>query len=184
MDINTAIMQRRSIRRFQRKPIEKRVLLDMIALSRLYASGGNLQPIRYVLATNQEKLDAIFDTLRWAAYLPGFQINYDERPMAYIVLTSDKKNCQFDVGAAATTLMLAAEGAGLGTCCLASFDRDEIQRILPLQQDQEPLLVIALGYPAQMSKIVAFEGDIKYFEDADGCLCVPKHTLDEILTVC
>ena len=184
MDINTAITQRRTIRRFLRKPIEKHVLLDIIGLSRLYASGGNLQPIRYVLATGQERLDSIFDTLRWAAYLPDFKIEYEERPMAYIVLTSNKKNCQFDVGAAATTLMLAAEGFGLGTCCLASFNREEVKKILPLPQEQEPLLVMALGYPAQKSRIVDFSGDVKYYEDVDGCLRVPKHTLDEILTVC
>ncbi len=184
MDIKTAITQRRTIRRFLKKPIEERVLREIIALSRLYASGANLQPIRYIAVTDQSKLDSVFDTLRWAAYLPEFQINNDNRPMAYVLLTSDKSNCQFDLGAAATTLMLAAEGEGLSTCCLGSFDRNKLREILPVKEEQEILLVVALGYPAQNSRIVDYAGDVKYYEDADGCLCVPKRTLDELLTIC
>ncbi len=184
MDIKTAIIQRRTIRRFLPIQIERQILLDIIALSRLYASGGNLQPIRFTLVTEQSMLDSVFDTLRWAAYLPGFQIDYDQRPMAYIVLTSDKSNCQFDLGAAATTLMLAAEAEGLATCCLGSFDRNKICGILPLNQGQEPLLVVALGYPDQKSMIVDHSGDVKYYERDDGCLCVPKRTLDDVVTIC
>ena len=143
-----------------------------------------MQPIRYIVVTEKANLDRVFASLRWAAYLPGFEIKYEQRPMAYIVLTSDKKNCQFDLGAAATTLMLAAEGKGLGSCCLGSFDKKVLLELLPLQQDQEPLLVIALGYPAQNSKIVEYNGDVKYYEDSDGCLCVPKRTIYDILTFC
>ena len=183
MDINTAIISRRTIRRFLPKPIEKQTLLDVIALSRLYASGGNLQPIRFALVTEQSKRDRLFDTLRWAAYLPGFQINYENRPTAYLVLTSEKNNCQFDLGAAATTVMLAAQGRGIGTCCLGSFNANEVSKILMLQESEKPHLVIALGYPAQESKIVDYTSDVKYYEDTEGCLCVPKLSLDDVITI-
>ena len=105
MDINTAIMQRRSIRRFQRKPIEKQVLLDMIALSRLYASGGNLQPIRYVLATNQEKLDAI----------DGIRINGDlnNRLPGHLHVTIERANTQLLL----MQLDMAGIAASAGSAC-------------------------------------------------------------------
>ena len=186
MNITSAIMQRRTIRRFLQKPIDKTTLLELINLSRLYASGGNLQPIRYAAVIKQALLNDIFDTLRWAAYLPGFEIHDDQRPTAYVILTADaqsKKNCQFDLGAAATTLMLAAEEQGLGTCCLASFNRAKLIDILNLPENQEPLLVIALGYPAQQSKAVDCTDDIKYYENEEGCLCVPKRRLDDLLTL-
>ena len=96
-------------------------------------------------------------------------------------MLSDKRSAQFDLGAAATTLMLAAEGEGLGTCCLASFNGPALKTILELPEGMEPLLVIALGYPSQQSKAVDMDGDVKYYEDAQGCLCVPKRKLDDIL---
>ena len=186
MDIKSAIVHRRTIRRFTQEKITEENLLELINLSRLYASGGNLQPIRYIAVLSQQLVDDIFPTLRWSAYLPGFEIKEEHRPTAYIVLTADgcaKKNCQFDLGAAATTLMLAAEDYGIGTCCLASFNRTAIIDLLNVPGDQEPLLVIALGYPAQESRAVDCTGDIKYYEDDNGCLCVPKRCLKDIVKI-
>ena len=185
MDVNCAILRRRTIRRFTQQPVSRDQLRELVNLSRLYASGGNLQPIRYVGVLDAEKREAVFHTLRWAAYLPGFEITPNQRPTAYVIHTSNvdsKRNCQFDLGAAATTLMLAAEAQGLSTCCLGSFERQKLTQILELS-DTEPLLVIAVGYPAQESKVVDMTYDVKYYENEEGCLCVPKRTLDELLTM-
>lgn len=186
MDVKTAVNQRRTIRRFQNKAVSMDTLRELVDLSRMYASGGNLQPIRYAAVTQKDKLDGIFETLRWAAYLPGFEISDENRPMAYVVLACDrqvKRNCQFDVGAAATTLMLVAEEKSLGTCCLGSFNAEKVSELLELPENMAPVLVIALGYPAQKSRAVRITDDIKYYEDASGCLCVPKRALDEVLWV-
>lgn len=186
MDIKTAICQRRTIRRFLNKPVTPEQLRTLADLSRLYASGGNLQPIRYVGVTDPALLDKIFATLRWAAYLPGFVIREDQRPMAYMILTCEegkKKSCQFDVGAASTTLMLAAEDMALASCCLASFDASQVKSILALPENMAPVLVIALGYPDQKSQEVPLRDDVKYYEAADGTLCVPKRKLEDILTL-
>ena len=186
MDIQTAITHRRTIRRFQNKPVNLEILKELVSMSRLYASGANLQPIRYAVVTKQALLNSIFETLKWAAYLPDFEIKENEQPMAYVVLSCDtnvKKNAQFDLGAASTTLMLAAEGYGLSTCCLASFDRAKIISLLELPENYDPFLVIALGYPAQQSRTVDMTDDVKYFEDENGCLCVPKRKLEEVMTL-
>lgn len=186
MDIQTAINSRRTIRRFRNQPVSRELVTHLVDLSRMYASGGNLQPIRYLAVLDQPYLDQTFETLRWAAYLPGFEILPEQRPMAYVILVADekvKKSCQFDVGAAATTLMLAAEGEGLGTCCLGSFSRDTLKKLYALDPWEEPLLVIALGYPDQKSRAVDLVSDVKYYEDKNGCLCVPKRKLEDILSV-
>lgn len=185
MDVKSAIVQRRTIRRFQQLPIHASQIRELVDLSRLYASGGNLQPIHFVAVLDGEKRNAVFETLRWAAYLPGFQIEENQRPMGYVVLTCNeqaKRNCQFDLGAAATTLMLAAQEQGLATCCLASFSREKLIEILNLS-NEEPLLVIALGYPDQKSKAVDLVTDVKYYENEEGCLCVPKRITDDLLTM-
>lgn len=183
MDVKQAIRQRRTIRRFENKPISETTLRSLVDMSRLYASGGNRQPIRYIAVNTQKVLDEIFPLLRWAAYLPDFKISLEQRPMAYIILTCEEKHSvQFDVGAAATTLMLAAEGEGLGTCCLGAFDSKRLKDILHLDESTEPALVIALGYPDQCSKAVDYTGDVRYYEDETGCLCVPKRKIEDVLT--
>ena len=186
MDIQTAILHRRTIRRFTQEPISDDQIRGLVSLARLYASGGNLQPIRFLGITGKALRDQVFSVLRWAAYLPGYEILPENQPTAYVVLTSEasKKNaCRFDLGAAATTLMLAAEGEGIGSCCLASFDREKLIDLLEIPEDTEPLLVIALGYPAQESRAVEVTDGIKYYEESPNHLCVPKYPTEEILTI-
>ena len=186
MDIQNAILQRRTIRRFTQEPISSEMLTGLVSLARLYASGGNLQPIRFVGIIEEGLRDRIFSVLRWAAYLPGFEISQENRPTAYLVLTcagKHKNACKFDLGAAATTLMLAAEGEGIATCCLGAFDRDALSSVLSLSEDAEPLLVIAMGYPDQKSRVVSYTGDVKYFEDDNGTLCVPKLSTEQVLKI-
>ena len=76
-------------------------------------------------------------------------------------------------------MMLAAEEMGLATCWLGAIDRDKIKEML--KTDYQVLYLLAVGYPAQKSKIIDIEdGSIKYFEDENGVINVPKRSLDEI----
>lgn len=184
MDILDAISHRRSIRRFQDRPVPEEILSRLVELSRLYASGGNKQPIRFGIVSRKPLTDQIFQQLAWAMYLPDFQIAQTQRPPAYIILFRDDQtlhSCQFDVGAAATTLMLAAENFGLGTCCLGSFRGKALQELLGLAGHYIPELVIAVGYPDQESEIAPYQDSPRYYEDSSGVLHVPKHSLESVL---
>ena len=184
MDTATAIRARRSIRRFLPKAVPAQYLRQLVELARLYAPGGNVQPLRYAIVAEKENTDRLFAGLKWAMYLPDFQIADTQRPAAYIVLLRDdavKKNCQFDLGAASTNIMLAAQSMGLASCCLASFSREAVTEILGQEQTLVPELVIALGYADQESRAVAHTGDHRYFETEDGVLNVPKLSVEQVL---
>ena len=175
MNVIEAIESRRSIRRFTQQPISREILEKLVEVSRLYASGRNFQPIRFGIVSQKENTDKLFPLLKWAGYLPDFTITQEQRPTAYIVLCAEKPTtCQFDVGAASTSIMLAAREYGLQTCCLMSFQAEPLRQLLDLRSDLQPAMVIALGYPAQESRAVSQEGDCKYFETPDGVLNVPK----------
>lgn len=184
MDVIAAIRGRRSIRRFQNKPVPREALTELADLARLYASGGNMQPMKTAIVSGQENVDKVFACLNWAMYLPGFEIKEDQRPMAYLVLLGDKRirtPYQFDLGAMATSVMLGAAEYGLSSCCLAIARKNPIRELLNLPEELEPEVVIALGYAAQCSREVAFEGSQKYTETENGDICVPKRSLKETL---
>lgn len=184
MDIQSAIRKRRTIRRFQSRPVSADILNTLVELSRLYASGGNQQPIRFGIVSQKPMVDEVFRQLAWAMYLPEFEILPEQQPPAYIVLLRDnrvKHSCQFDVGAAATTLMLAAEGFGLSTCCLGSFQAGQLQQLMGLASCYHPELVIAVGYADQKSDIVDFKNSVCYYQDISGELRVPKYSAEEVL---
>lgn len=184
-DIRKAILQRRSIRKFDQRTVSEEILTDLVDMARMHASGNNLQPVRYGIISTREMRDKIFPHLKWAGYLPDFKILPEEEPTAYIVLFRDervRKSCQFDIGAAATTIMLMAETYGLGTCCIGSFAPSPLTELFGLETEIIPELVIAMGYPAQKSRAVpCSDGNIRYREAADGYLEVPKRSLDDVL---
>jgi len=180
MEIREAIRSRRSIRRFLPTPVADNVLLELARLGRLYASGGNLQPIRFAIVSREPGKSRLYAGLKWAMYLKDFSIRPDQQPAAYLVLLHKTgKPCGFDLGAAATTVMLAAKAHGLDTCCLASFDRAAVQDLL--STSLEPALVIALGYADQASRPVDMDADHRYFESPDGVLNVPKLRAEQAL---
>ncbi len=183
-DLEAAILNRRSIRKFRQTEIDPAVLTKLVDLARFHASGANLQPLRYAIIHQEPMRSEVFAHLKWAGYLPEFTIAPNEQPTAYIVVIHDttvRPNAQFDVGAASTTMMLAAENMGLGTCCIASFSHSKISALLQLPETMKPELVIALGYAAHEATTVPYEGSIKYYQDETGKFYVPKHSLEEVL---
>lgn len=182
MDVKTAILNRRSIRKFQPKAVDPAILRELIDLARFHATGGNLQPLRFGLIAGEQLRNNVFTLLKWAMYLPEFTVTADAQPGGYIVLFSDKeRNPGFELGAASTTIMLAAESYGLGTCCLGAFSAPKLAELLQLPENLKPELVIALGYPAHESKAVPFTGNIKYTMDETGTFFVPKYSLSDVL---
>ena len=184
MNVYDAMLQRRSIRKFLPKEVPADILREILQVARLYPSGGNLQPIRFAVVTNPEKRNTLFADLRWAMYLPDFTIREQERPTAYIVLLRDDRirhNCDYDVGAASTMVMLAAVSYGLATCPIGNFNTKHLTELLQLEDSLKPELVIALGYPDQESSVVPMGDSVKYTEDAHGNILVPKWSVEDIL---
>jgi nitroreductase len=71
-----AIAARRSIRKFRPEPVSRELLRELVEVTRLYPSGGNLQPLRFAIVTNPTLTDAVFSDLKWAMYLPDFFFSF------------------------------------------------------------------------------------------------------------
>lgn len=184
MNTTDAILARRSIRKFSPEPVSRELLTQLVEITRLYPTGGNLQPLRFAIVTNPRLTDAIFPDLKWAMYLPGYTIGETERPTAYVVLLRDSrisKKCDYDVGAASALLMVAAADRGIGSCPIGNFTAAKVSALLGLEEDLHPELVIAMGYPAQESRPVPMEDTIRYRQDEAGNFLVPKWNTEDIL---
>ena len=56
------IRSRRTIRKYLQKAVPEQVLLKCVDAARLSPSGGNLQPLRYVIINDPKLLKPVFDT--------------------------------------------------------------------------------------------------------------------------
>lgn len=187
MELNDAIQQRRSIRRFRQDPVGEALLRRFVEGARLAPSGANLQPLKYKLVTEEEVCRAIFPLVKWAAYLaPEGGPKPGEEPTAYIAVCVDntiKKEADFaEIGSAVENILLLAEEAGVGTCWLGSINKPALTRILEIPKHCSLHTLIALGYPMQESIAEQMQGgDVRYYLDREQRLHVPKRGLDEIL---
>ena len=187
MDVYEAILSRRSIRRFQQKPIDLELLKKFVNAARLAPSAANLQPLEFFIVNDKEICSKIFETLGWAAYIkPTWAPSEEERPTAYIInLIRATKNQWYlrDVSLASENIVLATEEQGIGSCIMCKIDRDKIKKILKIPDNMIVDSVIALGYKAEKSVVEDYEDSVKYWRDENEVLHVPKRRLEDIIHI-
>jgi nitroreductase len=144
MNLKDLILKTRSNRRFDESyQINSGILENLVDLARLSASGGNRQPLKYLLYNTQGECERIFPYLAWAGYLedwPG--PDKGEWPTAYIIILGDKSITEtfgVDHGIAAQSIMLGATEAGFGGCIIGSIKRDELSDELKIPDKYDTL---------------------------------------------
>ena len=187
MSVYELILKRRTIRKFEQKAIEKDSIIKMINAARLAPSGANLQPLKFIAVTSPEMCDKVFPLTKYAGYLKDGGPKEGEKPMAYIVVLVDEKirkdGAGEDAGAAIENMILTALDDGIAACWVANVSREELRKVLEIDDYLAINSVVALGYPMQESQEAEFDGDVKYYLDETGKLHVPKRSMEEIFKI-
>ncbi|MFW5733726.1 MAG: nitroreductase family protein [Oceanidesulfovibrio sp.] len=187
-DFHDLVARARTVRRYRESsPVSMQTLEALVDTARLTPSGGNLQPLKYVLSNDPRTNARIFDCLGWASYLKDWPGPAEgERPVAYVVILADAeiaKNVDCDHGIAALALQLGAAERGLGACIIGNVQRKKLSVVLDLPETLSILLVVALGEPAEDVVVdpLAPDGSIKYYRDGERVHHVPKRALDDVV---
>jgi nitroreductase len=188
MSLRDLVLKNRSYRRFEEsRAITREELLGLVDLARQCASGGNKQPLKYLLSHDSETNAKIFPSLKWAGALKDWDGPVEgERPSAYILILVDKEIASSpgcDHGIAAQTIHLGAVEAGLGGCMLGAIDRGALRADLAIPERYDISLALALGRPSETVVIdpVGPDGDTTYSRDANDVHHVPKRSLEQIV---
>lgn len=188
--VKELIAKNRSYRGYNHeRRVAREELLELVDCARLCASSVNQQPLKFYLAWEEDEVAAIQAQTAWAKGLPELTLPHPGmEPPAFVVICQDLdvspnlKRFTRDVGIAAQSMLLAATEMGLGGCMIGSFAAAGVSRACGLGENLVPLLVVAIGEPAE--KVVLDEaapGDsVAYWRDADDTHHVPKRTLDEV----
>ncbi|MHA1472874.1 MAG: nitroreductase family protein, partial [Promethearchaeota archaeon] len=88
MDIEEAIKQRRTIRRFTQKPIPSEILKKLIDYARVAPMARNVQGLEFVIVENSEIREKLFKLIKFASSLPEDQRTPEpgREPTAYIIV--------------------------------------------------------------------------------------------------
>lgn len=179
------IINRRTTRKFQQKPVPEDVLRRCVEAARLSPSGSNRQPLKYVIVNDEKQLKKVFKATRWAGSLPEYYPSEDEAPTAYVAILLDttiRENSGHDAGIVAMSISLVAYDAGIASCMLGGINREVLRDVLNVPAHLSIILLVALGYSAEKQVVdEAKNGNITYWLDDNSVIHVPKRPIDEIL---
>jgi nitroreductase len=136
------IKDRRSVREFLDKPIEKEKLEEIVDSARLAPSARNIQPWTFMVVTKRESLSELSKFVSWGSFI--------DKSAACIVVCGrkDVKRRVEDCCLSAENIMLAAKSLGIGSCYVAALgkDTDQARNLLNIPGDLEIVCFIPLGY--------------------------------------
>lgn len=179
MNTIDCIKTRRSIRKFQDRPVDSSLIESIVETASYSPTWKNTQTARYYAIMDPELKKKVAEEC-----VMGYEHNtniINGAPVLIVMSTihgragfekdgsfSTSKEDRwevFDAGICAQSFCLAAHDAGLGTVILGVFDEAAVADALGLPDDQIVSCLIPIGYPGQ---------------DPDA----PKRkTVDELLTV-
>lgn len=178
MNTPECIKTRRSVRKFQDKPVPREVIEQVVGLAAWAPSWKNTQITRYIMIEGREKIQKIAE-----AYAPFNAHTMSTAPLLVAATVIKKRSGyerdgsfttdrgdgwqMFDCGIACQTFSLAAHEYGLGSVIMGIFNRPELEKYLNVPENQELVALIAVGYPdeePQPPKRKSVEELITYFE--------------------
>ncbi len=138
MDAEKLLKERRSIREYRDKKVDKETLEKIIEIARYAPSGNNVQPWEIIAITDEEKLDKIKSL--------DDQRNY---PACFGVFLKDGDHFLKDGSNLSTYIMLAAKSQGLGSCWINISEQesiDGIKNMLNIPENYKYVSLISIGY--------------------------------------
>jgi len=142
------IRTRRSIRRYQDRPVPDEMIEQLLEAARWAPSSTNSQPWEFIVVRDPELRRLIGEH---SVYFFVRQQHVGQAPVV-IVLCSRLVRTPFyreDVALASANIMLQAHALGLGTCWIGAIDKKAIARLVNLPAGHQVLGLLTVGFPAE-----------------------------------
>ena len=190
MKLKELISRARTCRRFKGEHrLSSETLAELVDHARLSASARNHQVLRFITIADKDTCEAMNALVVMGGSLtPEQRATARQHPGGFIVIAGPEKMDDFalmDVGIAAQSINLAAGEAGLACCMIGAVKKNEAAALLDLPKGLQVRLVLALGEPDEVRRLVGrrSDGTLTYYRDENDEHCVPKISLDEAIII-
>lgn len=143
---------------FDSRPIAPEHLGSLLEAARWAPSCFNEQPWSFLVGTRSDPegharlLSCIVEAnARWAAKAPVLMLSVASSSFARN--GKPNRHAQHDVGLAVENMVIQAQTMGLVVHQMGGFDAQKARRQLAIPEGQEPMAMIAIGYPAEVDSL-------------------------------
>lgn len=142
-----AIRQKRAVRRFADRPLERDALDRILAAGRRAHSSKNQQRWAFIVVRDRERLQAMSQLGPYCGHIAG-------AAAAVALVTPDPRadgqplSVMWDLGGAAAQMMVVAWELGIGSCPATVYEQAAAHELLGLPADMHCEYVLSFGYPA------------------------------------
>lgn len=146
MNLLELITKRYSERRYSSQQVTDDDLAYILSCANMAPSAVNKQPW-HIYVVRGEKLVAFGDVYR--------RETFKEAPMCLVVTgnhaqswhrSDGKDHCDIDIAIVSDHIIMAATERGINTCWVCNFDVPLCKSLLHLSDDEEPMVLIPMGY--------------------------------------
>jgi nitroreductase len=149
MELDKAIQNRHSVRKFDSKKPDWRTIIECIDSARYAPMAGNNYTLKFILVSDVKKLKEIAEASQ--------QRHVGEAQYIVIVCSNPSRPvnafgkggeifCRQQAGAAIQNFLLKIEESGLATCWVGSFGEEQIKRALDIPDDINIEAIFPVGY--------------------------------------
>lgn len=158
MDVQKAILNRRSVRDFNSKPVEFEKLTLVLEAASYAPSAGDLKDFKFIVITNKNLIKEIAESSQeqyWIAKAPVLIVvlsDYSKTKELYKERGERLYSVQ-NSAASIQNILLSSHGLGLSSCWVGSFDENKIKTLLQIPDNVRPQAIIPIGYSDDQPKI-------------------------------
>jgi nitroreductase len=149
MDALEALKTRRSVRKYEKSPVPRALLEEIVDGARMAATARNVQPWAFVVVTEPARLKALAE----ATGVNGPFIA--DAGACVVVLCQDTKYFLEDGSAAVQNVLVAARARWLGSCWIAGDKKpyaEEVCRRVGAPESHRLIALVPVGWPAEQPK--------------------------------
>jgi nitroreductase len=144
-----AIRDRRSIRAYQQKLVERSIIEQIVDCARLAPTALNEQPWDFVVLTRKADFERIPPMIGHGEFIAN-------AAFAVLVLARETDYAVEDCCAATENLLIAAAARGIGSCWVAGTKQaygPAVVREFGAPADRQLVAIVSFGYPAEEPKV-------------------------------
>lgn len=165
MNFIELIESRFSVRKFSDKKVEEEKINIILKAGQVAPTACNMQPQQIYVIKSEEALDK----------LKKCKVSHFGETLAILVCVDtkscwirdydDKSSGDIDVAIVTTHMMLVAQSLGIGSTWVMHFIPEAIREEFGLPDNEEPVSLLVMGYPAKDSQPSALHEKKKKIEE-------------------